>query len=611
MMSSKIETPFPRLSGNKEKTGKVYVMFKIVVYALALFGVMAFIVVLTLAGALKQDSWRTMVPEVPEKAVLTVDFDNMSFSEQRSYDLWAELSGSRPMSFYDLTAALDTAIGDERVKALAVNLGSTDLGLAQIQNLRRLINEFRQAGKKTYLYSSGFGEMGGGTAEYYLASVFDEIVLMPGSEIGITGVNIEVPFLRRLLDRVGIEPEFYARKEYKSAMAFLTDRGFSKTYRQEMSRLGGNIYRQIVSGIAGSRGLDESRVKKLVDASPLTSNEGLENNLITKEGYKPELIEAVVKEYDGELFDIESYRMAVSDKSAKKAPKIAYMVIEGDIVEGESSINPVDGTINAGAETMVAQLDEINQDDDVDALILRINSPGGSYGAAKEIWFALKQLKENRKIPVVVSMGDYAASGGYFIALAGDYIIAEPATVTGSIGVLGGKLVLDGLWQKLGVSFGTVSFGKNAGILSPNRKFSAQEKKVFNRSLDNIYHDFTQKTAEARGLSAEETDKAARGRGWIGKEAVKLKLVDALGGIKEAVCKAAELSGIAEGKKPVHVVYYPGEKSLQEKISELLSGRPRIFVNKAVKDFGFDGEEVNMLLRMQYETALPPFRVNM
>ena len=174
------------------------------------------------------------------------------------------------------------------------------------------------------------------------------------------------------------------------------------------------------------------------------------------------------------------------------------------ITEGESSANPFEGEATAGSETIVAQLDEIARDKSVKALVLRINSPGGSYTAANEIWYAVNRMKSEKMIPVVVSMGDYAASGGYFIALSGDYVIAEPLSITGSIGVLGGKMVLSELWKKLDVNWGEVKFGRNAGILSVNHPFSPEEKRVFNRSLDNIYKDFTEKTATVRGINPNE-----------------------------------------------------------------------------------------------------------
>ena len=207
-------------------------------------------------------------------------------------------------------------------------------------------------------------------------------------------------------------------------------------------------------------------------------------------------------------------------------------------------------------------------------------------------------------------MGDYAASGGYFIALPGDKILAEASTVTGSIGVLGGKMVLAGLWDKLEINWGEVKFGDNAGILSANHKFSEREKEVFNRSLDNVYRDFTAKVAAARNISPEKMDKLARGRVWTGIQAVENGLADEIGGIDRAVAYAKQLGGIPP-KSRFGIAYYPKAKTLQEKIAELVGGGPKISVNKVINQMGLDIESVNMLKRLQYETVLPPFKLDL
>ena len=348
-------------------------------------------------------------------------------------------------------------------------------------------------------------------------------------------------------------------------------------------------------------------VKKAVDEAPVAAEKALEKKLIDKIAYKPDLIEQVMDETGGEMINLVDYALNIKE-GRKNRPSVALMVIDGMITEGESSANPFEGEATAGSETIVAQLDEIARDKSVKALVLRINSPGGSYTAANEIWYAVNRMKSEKMIPVVVSMGDYAASGGYFIALSGDYVIAEPLSITGSIGVLGGKMVLSELWKKLDVNWGEVKFGRNAGILSVNHPFSPEEKKVFNRSLDNIYKDFTEKTATVRGINPNEMERIARGRVWLGEDALRNGLVDALGGLNEAVAKAKELGGI-KPKTRFNIVYYPKRKTFQEKLAQMLGSGPKISVNKVVNDFGFGTNDINMLNRMKYDTVLPPFRI--
>ena len=596
--------PFPELKIKKSKAAAARILLKSLTYSFALFGLLFILLLVVLANMLGSPS--VMVHPVPSRAVLTLDLDR-PYPESRSDDLLAEFSEEPSLSFYDLIKAVNVAALDNKVQALVADVGNTSLGLAQIQDLREAVKAFRSTGKKAYLYSSGMGSFGGGTDDYYLASAFDEIWMQPNTEIGITGLNIEVPFLKGLLDKVGITAEFYARHEYKNAAASLLSKGFSPEYRSETEKLGGGIFQRMAADIATDRGLDEGDVKKAVDEAPVAAEKALEKKLIDKIAYKPDLIEQVMDETGGEMINLVDYALNIKE-GRKNRPSVALMVIDGMITEGESSANPFEGEATAGSETIVAQLDEIARDKSVKALVLRINSPGGSYTAANEIWYAVNRMKSEKMIPVVVSMGDYAASGGYFIALSGDYVIAEPLSITGSIGVLGGKMVLSELWKKLDVNWGEVKFGRNAGILSVNHPFSPEEKRVFNRSLDNIYKDFTEKTATVRGINPNEMERIARGRVWLGEDALRNGLVDALGGLNEAVAKAKELGGI-KPKTRFNIVYYPKRKTFQEKLAQMLGSGPKISVNKVVNDFGFGTNDINMLNRMKYDTVLPPFRI--
>lgn len=600
----KIETPFPVTSISRKKRLAARLLMKSVVYSFALFGLLFIVLLVFILNMLGQET--VMTADVPDKAILVVDF-NENYPERRSDDLFSEFSDVPTLSFYDLTKAINLAALDPKVKALVGNINISGLGLAQIEDLRSSIGIFRRMGKKAYLYSTGFGSFGQGTREYYLATAFDEIWMQPNTEAGITGVSIEVPFVRGLLDKIGIVPEFYARHEYKNAAASLLSRDFSPQYREEMKKLGGGIFDRIVADIAKDRNIGEDEVRRAVNEAPVAAEKALEKKLIDKIAYKPDLIAQVMDETGGEMINLVDYALNIKEGN-KKHPSIALLVIDGMIVEGESNTSPFEGETTAGSETIIAQLDEIARDESVKALVLRINSPGGSYTASNEIWYAVNRMKEQKKIPVVVSMGDYAASGGYFVSLAGDYIVAEPLTITGSIGVLGGKIVLSELWKKLDVNWREIKFGNNAGILSSNHAFSPEERKIFNRSLDNIYKDFTEKTASIRGIDASEMNRIARGRVWLGESALQNGLIDALGGINEAVSKAKELGGI-KPKSRFNIVYYPKRKTFQEKLAQMFGSGPKISVNKVVNDFGFETDDINMLRRMEYEAVLPPFRI--
>lgn len=599
--------PFPEIKKkNKRKIFAARLLLKSLIYSFAIFGILFIMLLLVVLGLIKQDTGSAVL--VPKSALLTINFDS-EFSETRGDDIVAELTGSQPQTFLDLITAINAAAADRRVKAIAATVRSSALGLAQIQDLRQTIENFKKSGKKAYLFSSGFGSFGRGTKEYYLASVFDEIAIAPNSEVGITGVALEVPFFRKALDKIGVKPEFYSRYEYKTAMASMTDFQMSKPYREEMNRLGGSIFNQFVKDTAMARKISESELKKLVNNAPIMSDMALESKLVDKIVFYQDWLIALKKEYKAEPIDIYNYANNLQTYG-RGVPAVAFLVIDGVISEGESYANSLRDEVVTGSETVLQQLEEIAKDGEVKALIVRVNSPGGGYNAANEIWHGLLQFKQQKKIPVIISMGDYAASGGYFVALAGDKIIAEPSTITGSIGVLGGKMVFQELWKKLGVNWNSVKFGDNAGILSFNTAFNTKEKSIFNKSLDAVYKDFTLKVSAARKISLKELNKLARGRVWTGEGAKKNKLVDELGGIELALFEAQKAAGMKPEDK-FRVAYYPKAKSLQEKIQQLVNGSKGIYIRKVLSDFQVELEQLKLLSRLRYDAVLPPMQINL
>ena len=602
----KFKSPFPEIKAVTKKYATYGLVSKSIVYALALFGGVALLLLVVFLNLLGENGKFSI--DVPKKTVLTLDL-NQNYPEMRIDDLWAELAELQQTSFYDLIKAINLAALDSRVKAIVAKVNNTPLGLAQIQDLRSALEAFRSTGKKAYIYSSGMGSFGGGTNEYYLASAFDEIWMQPNSEIGITGLNIEIPFFKQLLGRIGVTAEFYARHEYKNAAASLVSSSFPKPYREEMTKLGQSLFEQMLKDIAKSRNLSEKSLLRLVNQAPLSAEQGKENCLIDKLAYQTTLFEDVLDKTGGTLLDVSDYAYSI-ESGEQNIPTVAFLVLEGNIAEGTSSSNPMQGEYIVGTETFMKQLDDIANNKYVKAVVVRVNSPGGSYTAANEMWNALINLKKKKNLPIVISMGDYAASGGYFVALAGDKIIAEPSTLTGSIGVLGGKFVLEDLWKKLNVNWGNIKFGENAGVLSVNQNFSPAEKKVFNASLDRVYKDFTQKVSDAREISLKDLDKLARGRVWTGIQAQVNGLVDEIGGIDKAVVWAKKLANIAP-KSRFSILYYPKPKTLQEKLAEFMGMEPKIAANKIINQMGLDINSVNVLQRLKYDTVLPPFKLNM
>lgn len=600
------ETPFPNLFKKKKKIFAARVLFKSVMYSFAIFGILFILLLLAVFGLIKQDTG--VVKIVPNKAVLQVNFDN-NYSEVPGDDILYELADVKSMSFYDLIKAINIAALDKRVKALVGEVNISGLGMAQIQDLRSAIQNFKKMGKKTYLYSMGMGSFGNGTSEYYLASGFDEIWMQPNTEVGITGLDIEVPFFRGLLDKVGISPEFYTRYEYKTAVSSLMDKEFTPQFKGEMNRLGSSLYNQFISDVSTDRKIAKDKLKKLVNEAPIFAEKAVNQKLIDRVAYRQDFMETLKLEYKSEFIDINDYAATIKE-TKKSIPTIAFLVIDGVIDSGNSSTNPIKGEAIVGSQSILKQLDEIVKDKNVKALIVRVNSPGGSYSASNEIWYALKKVKEIKKMPIIISMSNYAASGGYFIALAGDKILAEPSTITGSIGVLGGKMVFKGLWDKLGLSWGEIKFGDNAGILSVNHNFTASEKEIFNKSLDNVYKDFTMKVSQARNIEITSMDKIARGRIWTGIDALEVGLIDEIGGIDKAIAIAKKEANI-KPKDIFNITYFPKPKSWQEKISEVLNGGPQIYVRKIMMDLGVNLKDVKTIQRLEHDAVMIPFKVSM
>jgi len=583
------------------KTKALKLVAKTLIYAFAGFGI---IFVLMLLGVLGLMSPKSRLSSIPHHVVLNIDF-NQSYAEVRQDDFFAEFTNQSVYSVFDLVRAINFAASDDRVKAIAANVNGTSLSLAQIQDVAEALKYFQSKGKKAYLFSNGMGAFGGGTKEYYLATLFNEIWMQPHSEIGMTGVDIEVPFLKNVLQKVGVEPEFYTRYEYKTAVASILHSDWTPTYKEELTKLGGGLFNELLLGIASQRNFDVKNIKDTIDHAPVFASTALENGLIDKIVYRYDFQKTLSQRYQAEFYDMTDYMAHISDNEDKNLPQVAFMVLEGVIESGESSNNPLNDAI-IGSETVLEQINELKKVKNLKALVLRINSPGGSYTASDEIRAALVNLKVEKQIPIVVSMSTYAASGGYFVSLAGDYVFADPATITGSIGVLGGKIVVSDLMKKLDINWGELKFGENAGILSIQHKFSDAEREVFERSLDEVYQDFTTTVSNVRKIDMAQMDRIARGRVWLGRDAQGINLVDELGGLQRAILKAKELSSL-KPEDSFSLQYYPKRETFQEKLTKFIESGGSLPMMKVLDGF----EELKVLYRLRHNTILPPMLVKM
>lgn len=501
---------------------------------------------------------------LPRHMVLTLDLENQ-FHDAPSRDPFAALSGEDVYVTRDVVSSIDRAARDPRVVGLFATLGHTDMGMGRAQEIRDAVTRFRASGKPAVLFAETLGEFGNGTVEYYLASAFGKIWLQPSGDVGLTGFMAESPFLRGTLDLLGIQPQFAGRKEYKTAIEIFTEKKYSPANVETLNGLLDGWTAQVVAGIAESRRIPADKVRALYGKGPFLAFEALSAGLVDTLGYRDEALAEAGGNDKADEVDVADY--------AGRAPKgkgtqVALITGEGAIARGESE-SPFGGEEGFGSETIAGALRDAIDDDDVKAILFRVDSPGGSYVASDTIWHEVKRARAAGK-PVVVSMGNVAASGGYFVAMGADRIVAQPGTVTGSIGVFTGKMVMADFWPKLGISWDELHRGDNAVMWSPNRGFTEQGWDRVNTMLDRIYADFTTKAAEGRRMPVDKLEAYARGRVWTGAEAKALGLVDALGGYDVAQAQLRELLKLP-ADAPLDLVAFPEPKSPLEMLSKLAS----------------------------------------
>jgi protease-4 len=450
----------------------------------------------------------------------------------------------------DLLDGLRRARSDQRVKALVAKVGGRPIGLATVQEIRRAVEEFRDAGKLTVAWAETFGEFSAGNVPYYLATAFDTIYLQPSGDLGLTGITMARYFLRGTLDQLGVDFQVAKRYEYKSAAEQLTERSFTGPAREATERLAASVVTQLTDAIAERRRMDPGKVRELIDRGPFLAAQAHEAGLVDELGYRDEVYARVRRQagQDAVLQHVGRYqRSRALAERARKLPNpsqrhVALVYATGPIRRGRSGRGPLSGGA-MGSDTISAALRAAAADPHARAIVLRVNSPGGSYVASDTIWREVVRARNAGK-PVVVSMGDVAASGGYFIAMAADAIVAQPGTVTGSIGVLSGKPVLSDLLSRAGVTTDSVAEGAHSEMFTTTRPFSEDEWALVNGWLDHIYADFTGKVADGRRMSADRVHELARGRVWTGADALAGGLVDELGGLDRAAAIARRRAGL-------------------------------------------------------------------
>ncbi len=478
----------------------------------------------------------------------------------------AALSQRKPR-LQDVIDGLSHASSDPHVVALVVKVGGDKISLTQAQELHGAISAFRASGKHTVAWAETFGEFGVGNVPYVLAVACGRICLQPSGDVGLTGIGMEESFLHGALDKAGVTPELGQRHEYKTAANTYLQDGYTDAHREMSERLVGSLSEQVVTTVAVGRDLSEQRVRELIDQAPLIATEALEAGLVDALVYRDEVY-AEVRQHAGthaRLQYVTRYHHAITDglarrvKSPRRKDGLALIFATGMIRQGRSSRSPFGPA--AGADTVSAAFRAAVKDSRIKAIVFRVDSPGGSYVASDTIWRHVALARRHGK-PVVVSMGKLAASGGYFVAMGADAIVAQPGTLTGSIGVLGGKAVTADLKARFGLTHDAVSGGDHSLMFSSNRHYTNGEWERLNRSLDRVYADFTAKAAEGRGLAAADIESVARGRVWTGADARDSRLVDELGGLDRAVELAKNIADLPPDRD-VDLLAFPKTNPLE------------------------------------------------
>jgi protease-4 len=508
-------------------------------------------------------------PSIPEHATLILRIGG-ELAEVPPDDVLGQVTGgARTQVVRSYVEALRRAKTDPRIDSVLVIPTAIESPYwAKVQEIRDAMLDFRKSGKRISAYLEY-----GGEREYYLATAADRIYLVPTSSLDVAGVATYSLFLKGTLDKLGASADFEKIGDYKTAPNQLTETTFTPAHREMTESLTRNMFDQLVRGIAEGRRKQPDEVRALVDQGPFVADQALRAGLVDALAYEDQLDDQGAISKSGTV-EGEVYGRARGWAPRRGAARIAVVHISGVITSGEGGFDPLNGDV-AGSTRLVKAIRAARADDNVRAIVVRVDSPGGSSVASDVIWRELTITRSEKPArPLVASMSDLAASGGYYVAMAAPHIVAQPATLTGSIGIYGGKFVTGGIYDKLGANIEAIAIGRNAALESPDRRFTDAEREKVREHIGAFYQGFLQKVAASRKMSVERVDQLARGRVWTGEQARQHGLVDAVGGLDRAIALAKERAGISPDAE-VEIVTYPARRTLAELLVEELTGNAR------------------------------------
>jgi protease-4 len=503
-------------------------------------------------------------PVVKKDTVLKLQLSGLITEHFAENLINRELEGAN-LQMLDIYQALEMATMDDRIKGLYLRVGISNLGWAKAQEIRSAINKFKQSGKFVTAFMEFCDEK-----SYYVALSADEIFLQPYSFAEFNGFASEIPFLKRTLDKLGIEAQVENAGKYKSAGDIFKRDSMSEAHREETQALLDDIYQEFVQTVSEARDIDRPSFEATLNKGIYQSEDALTNKLVDDLKYEPEVLDSIkVKIYGEGAAEDETkrLRMISVSKYAKISPedvgfgrgeKIGLIYAIGQIVSGPNGYDPLMGR-NMGSQSITRLLEAANRNKKIKAIVLRVDSPGGSGVASDEMWAVIQKVRKNK--PVIVSMSDVAASGGYWISMGCDAIVAQPTTITGSIGVLGMVFDLSSAYNKLGIVWETVKTGAHADMMTDKRPMTDDERKTFKKIINDFYKTFVEKVAEGRDKTWDEVHEIAQGRVWTGLRAQQLGLVDTLGGYDAALTLAKRKANLADDVQTQWVIF-PKPKGL-------------------------------------------------
>ena len=511
-----------------------------------------------------------------------------------------------PGLFGDMTESLDAAIArldkaanDEKIAGVILRIHNPSIGWAKMNTFRKAIARIQAKGKKVHAWLADASNM-----DFVLASSCDEIVMPEPGTLMLVGLRAEVSFYKNLFDLIGVKAEMLRVGEFKSAAEPYTRTAMSPEFRKEMEEILDDRYKMLVDAIAVPRKLSAEKVAAAIDEGPLTSRQAKVMGLIDRVAYEDELESSLAKQAEGKTFKlVKNYGKKKTDtdfsglagmlkmmemlmgveqpKRKSSNPKLAIIYASGMIMTGKSQSDFLSGESTMGSDTMIKAIREANKDATVKAIVLRVDSPGGSALASDLMWHELELVKK----PFIVSMGDVAASGGYYIAMGANRVFADPGTITGSIGVVGGKFALSGLYNKIGITTDVIGRGKNSGVLSSTHGFTDNERDSMQRLLNDVYDQFVSKAAQGRKMDKTKLEKLARGRVYTGSAALKIGLVDELGSLEDAIAYAKKQAGVGPDEKLEKLILPKATSPLESLLGPLDPNADTRVAQSAVREF--------------------------